>query len=109
MSDRSKFLVLGASGLVGRHVSALLGRLRTVTTYHSHPFDGAVLFDAATMRLRDTLLRGDHGFRAAFVLYGITKLDECARDPAGTSLINVASIQKVIDDLLEAGIKPIFA
>ncbi len=61
------------------------------------------------MRLCDTLLRGAHDFLAAFVLYGITKLDDCARDPAGTSLVNVASIEKVVDDLIDAGVKPIFA
>ncbi len=61
------------------------------------------------MRLCDTLLDGSHGFRAAFILYGITRLDDCARDPVGTSRINVSSIKTVIEDLAQAGIKPVFA
>ena len=109
MSDQGKFLVLGSSGLLGRHVRRLLGPERTVATYRAHPMAGGVFFDAAAMRLRDTLLRGPDTFRAAFVLYGITTLDACARDPAGTARVNVSSIKQAIDDLLEAGVKPIFA
>jgi dTDP-4-dehydrorhamnose reductase len=109
MPDRSKFLVIGASGLLGRHVTALLDPQRAVATYRSHPAAGGAFFDASTMRLRDTLLRGDHGFHAAFVLYGITKVDACALDPAGTSAVNVASIKNAIDDLIDAGVKPVFA
>lgn len=109
MSDRGKYLVLGASGLLGRHVSRLLGPKRVVATYRSHPVDGAIHFDASTMRLRDSLLRGAHGFDAAFILYGITRLDDCARDPAGTLRVNVDSICNAIDDLVAAGVKSIFS
>lgn len=61
------------------------------------------------MRLRDTILRGSHGIDAAFLLFGVTTLDDCARDPIGTSRINVDSLKRAIDDLYEAGVKPIFA
>lgn len=109
MSDRGKFLVLGASGLLGRHLLALLGPGRSIATYRSHPIEGGIPFDASSMRLRDTLLRGSHGIDAAFLLYGVTTLDDCARDPVGTSRINVESLKRAIDDLSEAGVKPIFA
>jgi dTDP-4-dehydrorhamnose reductase len=109
MADQGKFLLLGGSGLLGRHMRRLLDPRQTVATYRSHPVEGAIFFDAASARLRDTLLRGEHGFSAAFILYGITKLDDCARDPEGTARVNVASIKQVIDDLCAAGIKTIFA
>jgi dTDP-4-dehydrorhamnose reductase len=109
MADSGRYLVLGGSGLLGRQLRKLLDPQRTVATYRSHPASGGTYFDASSMRLSDALLRGSHDIRAAYILYGITKLDECARDPAGTALINVSSIKRTIDDLLEAGIKPIFA
>lgn len=108
MFDQGKFLVLGASGLLGRHVSRLLGPGRVVATYRSRRLEGAIHFDALTMRLRDTLLKGAHDFRAAFILHGITRLDDCACDPAGTAQVNVDSICNVIDDLIDAGVKPVF-
>jgi len=109
MAERGRLLVLGASGFVGRHLCARLGPARTVATSHSTPVPGGVRFDAGTMRLRDTLLRGAHGFDAAFLLHGRTKIDDCARDPEGTAQVNVAGMIRAIDDLQEAGVKPVYA
>ena len=61
------------------------------------------------MRLVDMFLRRGHGISHAFLLHGITKIDECARSPAGTAKINVDSTIRMIDDLLAAGVTPIFA
>lgn len=60
------------------------------------------------MRLSDTLL-ARHGFSHAFVLYSMTNIDACARDPALAYRINVDSQKQVIDDLTRAGIVPVFA
>ncbi len=109
MPDRRRFLILGASGLLGRHLLAQLGPDRSIATYRTHPIEGGIAFDASSMRLRDTILSGPHDIDAAFLLYGVTTLDDCARDPLGTSLINVESLKRAIDDLSEAGVKPIFA
>jgi dTDP-4-dehydrorhamnose reductase len=109
MSNRGKFLLLGASGLLGRHMRSLLDPKRTVSTYRSHPVEGSVYFDATSMRARDVFLRGSHGFQAAYILYGITNLEDCARNPEATARVNVDSIDEVIDDLDEAGVKTIFA
>jgi len=61
------------------------------------------------MRLTDTVLKQHHGLTHAFILHGVTAIDACARDPAGTARINVAGAQRVIDDLVEHGITPVFA
>ena len=61
------------------------------------------------MRLKDTLLREGHNIDSAFILFGVTSLDVCARDPVGSARINVDSIKIAIDDMLEAGVKPVFA
>jgi len=109
MNIRRRHLILGASGFLGRHLFSCLGPASAIATYHSAPLEGGVHFDATTTRLRDVLLRGKHGIATAFLLYGVTQLDACARDPDGTRRVNVDSMVQVIDDLLEAGVKPIYA
>lgn len=104
----SRYLIIGASGFVGVRLYAALGPAMAVATYHRNPFAGGVSFDATRDRLSDVLLKNNPGLTHAFILHGITNIDACARDPAGTEHINVASIKKVIEDLLENGIKPVF-
>ena len=105
----SRFLIVGGSGFLGRALYARLGAARAIATYHKNPLPGGVYFDASTMRLADMFLRRDHGLTHAFLLHGITKIDDCARNPAGTAKVNVESTIRMIDDLLAAGVMPIFA
>lgn len=109
MGERPALLILGASGFVGTHLYARLGPARAIAAYHSTPVPGGVRFDAGTERLRDTLLRGDHGLKAAFLLHGRTRIDDCARDPDGTAAVNVRGMIAAIDDLAAAGVKPVYA
>ncbi len=109
MPEGGRLLILGASGFVGRHLYDRLGPERAVATFHSAPFPGGVRFDAGGMRLRDTLLRGAHGLKAAFLLHGRTKIDDCARDPEGSARVNAEGMMRAIDDLMEAGVKPLYA
>jgi dTDP-4-dehydrorhamnose reductase len=104
-----RVLILGASGMLGRRIMERFGPGGIVATYHASAFEGGVRFDAATMRLRTSILPACPGIGAALILLGITRLDACARDPAGTARVNVDAVKAVIDDLVEAGIKPVFA
>jgi dTDP-4-dehydrorhamnose reductase len=109
MTPPKKFLVLGASGLLGKRLFASLHKDIVVGTYCSTPIDGGVFFDATKMRLRDALLRKKHNFKAAYILFGSTNLDVCANNPTETARINVEAVQHAIDDLMLEGIKPVFA
>ncbi|HYA28637.1 MAG TPA: sugar nucleotide-binding protein, partial [Acidobacteriota bacterium] len=106
--SRTRFLIIGASGFIGTHLYARLGRERAIATYYQNPISGGIYFDASRMRLSEELLRGDHGIAFAFLLGGIGKLDDCARDPKGTARVNVDGIKRMIDDLETAGVKIIF-
>ena len=106
--SKPNFLIVGASGFIGTHLYARLGPERAIATYYQNPIAGGVYFDASRMRLSEELLRGDHGIAYAFLLGGIGKLDECARDPKGTARVNVDGIKRMIDDLETAGVKTIF-
>jgi dTDP-4-dehydrorhamnose reductase len=104
-----RYLIIGASGFVGARLYAALGPAHAVATSHRKPVTGAVVFDAVTMRLADTVLRGRRGLTHAFILHGVTGIDACARDPRGTAEVNVAGTRRIIDDLVEHGIVPVFA
>ncbi len=45
----------------------------------------------------------------ALILGGISSIDACAQDPAGTERVNVHAVMQLIDDLLAHNIVPIFA
>jgi dTDP-4-dehydrorhamnose reductase len=104
-----RYLIIGASGFIGARLLSLLGPDNAVATYFNRPVAGGVVFDAVSMRLADTVLKRHKGLTHAFVLHGITKIDACARDPQGTARVNVVSVCKVIDDLIDHGIMPVFA
>lgn len=106
---KPRYLIVGASGFVGTRLYARLGPSAALATYFKNPIRTGIYFDASSMRLRDTLLRGNHGLTHAFLLYGTTRIDACARDPEGTARINVQSMKEMIDDLLAEGITPVFA
>lgn len=104
-----RYLIIGASGFVGRRLYSVLGPARAVATYYNRPFEGGVAYDAGKMTLRDAVLKGRSVFSHAFVLHGITNIDACARDPQGTGRVNVEGTCRAIDELIEAGITPVFA
>lgn len=100
-------LIFGASGFIGRHLLDHLGPERSIGYYAHTPFPGGRHFDAATMTL-DAVLPRDLPIRHAVLFHGITGLDACARDPAGTRRVNVAGMGRLIEDLLDRGIAPAF-
>ena len=104
-----RYLIIGTSGYIGARLFSLLGPDNAVATYFNRPVAGGVFFDAVKMRLADTVLKRHKGLTHAFIFHGITNIDACARDPQGTARVNVVSVCKVIDDLIDHGIVPVFA
>ena len=104
----SKVLLVGGSGFIGQRLAARLGPDVAITTYRTHPFPGGVHFDVETMRLGDRFLTGRHGISHAVLMHGMNKLDYCALHPAESAQINVDGMIQAIDDLLDAGVKPLY-
>src|SRR2546421_180766 len=103
-----RILVVGASGFIGSRLVKALGSDNVIATYAHSPVSGAFRFDSAKQRIRD--LPASLGtVRHAYVLGGITDIDECARDPEGSERVNVAGTLRLLADLVSLGIKPIFA
>ena len=103
-----RYLIIGASGFVGKRLYSVLGPACAVATYYNRPFEGGVAYDAGKMSLADAVLRDGGRFSHAFILHGLTNIDACARDPEGTGRVNVEGTRRAIDELLAAGITPVF-
>jgi dTDP-4-dehydrorhamnose reductase len=103
-----KILVIGGSGFIGRRLVSHLGPERTIATHHTTPFPGSVRFDSARMRLADRFFLGRHGITHGILLQGITGIDRCAMAPAESAQVNVDGAINAIDDMLDAGVRPIY-
>ena len=107
MSRPPRFLVLGASGLIGRNLSTCLAPENAVMTYASTPFAGGVSFNPLTQRLKD-LGRDARACTHALILFADSKPDSCFANPARSQQINVDCLRTLATDLLDAGIAPVF-
>lgn len=101
-------LILGASGFIGRRMVERLGASRALATYHSHPAADGVRFDALSDKLA-SLGSSLATARHAFILFGVTHIDVCAREPARAAALNITATRSVIEQLVARGIVPVFA
>lgn len=103
MLDRSStFLLLGAGGLVGRHLLAALGGTPTVATYRRDPVGDGIqldITDHGSVRrvIRDT--QPDVIILAAADAF----VERCEREPAATRGVNVDAAKVVADESQRAG------
>lgn len=104
-----RFLVIGASGLVGKRFCRKLGPELTVGTYGSRAVAGQIRFDLTTDTLTDVLSEAGGRFSHALILGAITEIDVCAREPVKAARVNVDGTIRVMDSLHARGIVPIFA
>lgn len=100
--------MIGGSGFIGHRLIRRLGPDKVIATYHSQPFPGGVPYNVGTMRLADHFLVGQHNISHAILLQGITNVDRCALAPEESARVNVEGTIRALDDLLDAGVKPIF-
>jgi len=102
-----RWLIIGGSGYVGTHLRRRLGD-SALATFNRAPFAGGVPFDGCRDRLADRVLTMAPDVEAAFILQGISNIDACARDPAGSRAVNVEAVIRIVEDLTTAGILPVF-
>lgn len=101
-------LVVGASGFVGRRLTALLGDRHGIPSYHRRPVPGGVRFDAQNERLSALLPTLPRRPSHVFILYGAIDMEGCARDPVGTAKVNVDSVLRMIDDVVGFGARVVY-
>jgi len=108
-----RFVIVGASGFVGRH---LFRRCRA----DGHPVMGTqtgarhpelVRFDLARDRILDKIPKpfltpGQPTY--AVICAGITQIDRCIRERKLSRLVNVTNTTVMLRDLVSVGVKPVF-
>lgn len=99
-------LIIGGSSYVGRALTKSLSG-RSLATYNTCELEGGLQFDSVVMRIGD-IIRGYGQINQAVLLLGDTNPDSCFANPLKSQEINVNSIKRLVDDLLELGIRPIF-
>ncbi|MBF0308879.1 MAG: sugar nucleotide-binding protein [Magnetococcales bacterium] len=103
----SRWLIIGASGFIGSHLFARIGPSMALGTCYATPVAGTRPFTPGVMKVAD-LIRDQGRFSHAFVLHGMTRLDPCAADRARSDEVNVLGTQRLLEELFEQGIKPVF-
>ncbi|OSM04206.1 SDR family oxidoreductase [Magnetofaba australis] len=104
----NRYLIIGGSGFIGRHLAAHLGPERCVATYYNRAHEGMFQFAPPLDQLDDFI--DEHGpFTHAYVLMAMSNLLRCIQDKLGSNLINVITTKELIDTLLARGITPIFS
>jgi dTDP-4-dehydrorhamnose reductase len=88
MADPSRVLLIGAGGLVGRHLRQAFPGMHVTATYRSHPPEGGIALDitdhdAVRRTLRDA--KPDVIVLAAAEAY----VERCEREPEATRVVNV--------------------
>ena len=108
-----KFLMVGASGFIGRHLMAQLESdgLQAIGTQSESHLSNLIVFNLLEDRIQDCVgekfLQSDHPV-VCIIGAGISRIDLCLPDPHTSYLINVDKTIRLIDDLLGYGVKPVF-
>lgn len=103
----NRYLLLGASSFVGRHLFQQLGHSAAVGTYFNNAKKYMRYFDSVTMSLGE-IIRPDERFTHAVILLGDSQPDSCHADIIKSQKLNVTSIVQIIDSLVSYNIIPIF-
>src|SRR5260370_3916373 len=91
-----RVLLIGAAGLVGRHVRAALEGREVVATYHRDPVEGGVALDITDAEAVRQIIAESKP--TAIVLAAADPyVERCERDPLGTRRINVEAAAVIRD------------
>jgi dTDP-4-dehydrorhamnose reductase len=108
-----RFLVIGASGFVGRHILSHVKSLgyTAIGTQRQSKYCGLVPFDLLHHRIRDRI--DTSFFKTDEPIFGvicavIRQIDRCFRERKLTRIVNVDNTIRLIQDLKVLGVKPIF-
>jgi dTDP-4-dehydrorhamnose reductase len=102
-----RHLILGGSSFVGRRLYKRLGPARALITFNANPVADGIRFDSTSMGLSDIVPDPD-AIDQAILLLGDTQPDSCVADRERSHLVNVEGIKRVINQLNDWGIRPVF-
>jgi len=98
MPDPRRVLLIGASGLVGRHLLAAFRGLDVVATYHRTPVEGATPLDLEDADAIRRLFRTAHA-DVAVLAAAEAHVERCEREPEATRRVNVDAARVVAEEV----------
>ena len=102
----SRILVIGGRGSLGSAIAAAAGKRALVTTRAPHVPD-TLVFDARYDSPIELINRSAGALGAIVLAFGISGIDACARDPAGTRYLNIDRVAAVAAAASERGVLPV--
>jgi dTDP-4-dehydrorhamnose reductase len=107
MNRAPKFIIIGASGYMGHHSLKVLSRKFSAKgTFASKPFPGGIQFDLISTDPKTLPLSG---VSHAVIFSAVSKIDYCKTHPELSWKTNVSGVQKLLQELKERGVFPIYA
>jgi dTDP-4-dehydrorhamnose reductase len=110
MSEVPETIVIGATGFIGRYLLAAYRQVHPATvgtTRCREETPGLAYLDLEKPELKSLPLERCR-FQAAIIAGAVTRVDECERDPAGSRRVNVTGTLRLIEQLHDHGLLPIF-
>jgi len=102
-------IVFGASGLLGQSLLAALKiNSLAIGTFNTSPFIDGLYFNSLTDDLHTLLKKVPFCIKKAYLLYGITNINDCHTNYSLSQRINCDSYKRLIDSLVMNGIEIIY-
>ncbi|MEM0465179.1 MAG: SDR family oxidoreductase [Candidatus Pacearchaeota archaeon] len=107
MTKMRGVLIFGASGTIGSYIYDLLkkNKYKVIGTYNKNPKDELIFFDLRKSSIKELNL---NGINYAVICSALTKLDKINENPEISYEVNVRGTIRIIKELEENSIKPIF-
>jgi dTDP-4-dehydrorhamnose reductase len=100
-------LILGGSGYVGQALMQALGKERVIGTQYAADVPGMLVFDARSETYAQLNIR-DNPPRYVIILFAESQIENCFRDQYFAFELNVTATIRIVDELMDAGVIPLF-
>lgn len=107
MENKNGIIIFGASGLIGRYLYDYLKETEknVIGTYFENKKENMVHYNLISSSIDELDLKN---VKYAVISSAATKLDKCKDNPKYSHKVNVLGIKKVIKEISEKGIIPVF-
>jgi dTDP-4-dehydrorhamnose reductase len=102
-----KILIVGGSGYIGSHFGITYPRSKIVSTYLKTKVDNGVFFDLSTSKLHDVIAFPNE-FSHVLIMAGIVRFNNITDNLTKAYDVNVNSVKKLVDDIVNMGLIPVF-
>lgn len=102
-----EILLIGGSGYLGRHLIEKFGIDNVIPTYFNNVINDGVFFDFASPGLKEIIFQ-NKGIKYGIILGGVISFSEIRQNPSAARFINVDCTKRIIAELIECGLVPVF-